>query len=72
MVFPARYREGGYFTSCSQKLANTYQGFQKKVSGYFAAERLGVDGKFDENNEEDLSSLRVHQKFRLLSAMTST
>jgi hypothetical protein len=47
--------------------------FRKNLdSGYFAAEGLGVDGEFDENNEEDLSSLRVQQKFRLLSAMTST
>ncbi|KAJ7878150.1 hypothetical protein B0H14DRAFT_2567416 [Mycena olivaceomarginata] len=58
------YHEGDMIHGLSGQISKNLD------SGYFAAERLGVDGEFDENNEEDLSSLRVQQKFRLLSAMT--
>ncbi|KAJ7863657.1 hypothetical protein B0H13DRAFT_2282052 [Mycena leptocephala] len=50
-----------------EKMAGQYS--KNPVSVEYWVERLGVDGEFDENNEEDLSSLRVQQKFRLLSAI---
>jgi hypothetical protein len=44
MVFPARYREGGYFTSLAKSWPIPTKAFRKNLdSGYFAAERLGVE-----------------------------